>query len=219
MPNADNTVLINQERLKVLRDLALIDAPAETIYDKVTILASQIIGVPVSLVSMVAADYQFFKSYVGLPEPWASQRRTPLSHSFCQHVVATNEPLIVTDARQHNLVHDNKAIPDINVIGYLGIPLTLKDGKRLGSFCVIDGEPHEWSDLEIEIVKELAAIVTYEIDLKAMSQAKPNYQIRLERAHQQIDKFIEETNTSTVSKEDFLKRVKSAREKYFTFDG
>ena len=216
MPLADNTILINQQRLKVLRDLALIDAPTETIYDKVTILASKVIGVPVSLVSMVAADYQFFKSFVGLPEPWASERRTPLSHSFCQHVVASNEPLIVTDARDHELVHDNLAIPDLNVIGYLGIPLTLQDGKRLGSFCVIDGEPHEWTDLEIAIVKELAAIVTYEIDLKAMAQSDSSYQEKLDKAHRQIDNLIQETDTENVSQATFLEQVKAAREEYFT---
>ena len=87
MPNAPKDILLNKQRLKVLRDLALIDADAETVYDKVTILATKIMGAPVSLVSMVAADYQFFKSFVGLPEPWASQRRTPLSHSFCQPIV------------------------------------------------------------------------------------------------------------------------------------
>lgn len=216
MPNAENTILINQQRLKVLRDLALIDSPAEMIYDKVTILASKVLGVPVSLVSMVAADYQFFKSYVGLPEPWASERRTPLSHSFCQHVVASNEPLIITDAREHELVRDNMAIPDLNVIGYLGIPLTLQDGKRLGSFCVIDGEPHKWTDLEIEIVKEFAAIVTYEIDLKAMSQADISYQEKLDNAHMQIDQFIAEIDAEHVSREDFLKKLKAAREDYFT---
>jgi GAF domain-containing protein len=134
-------VLLNTERLKILRDLALIDSPAETVYDRITQLASKAVGSPVSLVSMVGSDYQFFKSFVGLPEPWASDRSTPLSHSFCQHVVATNEPLIVSDARNVDFLKDNLAIPDLNVIGYLGIPLTLQSGQRLGSFCVIDGKP------------------------------------------------------------------------------
>jgi hypothetical protein len=62
--------LMNLERLNVLRELALVDSKFETTYDRLTQFASKIIEAPVSLVSMVAADYQFFKSHVGLPDPW-----------------------------------------------------------------------------------------------------------------------------------------------------
>lgn len=206
-------VLLDRERLKVLRELALIDGDAETVYDRMTQLASRAIDTPVSLVSMVAADYQFFKSYVGLPEPWASDRRTPLSHSFCQHVVASNEPLIVTDARQHPLVKDNLAIPDLNVIGYLGVPLTLSDGRRLGSFCVIDGEPREWTRVEIDIVTELADIVINEIDLRARVNINELEQDRLDDLHDTIDNFIDSLDTNT-SKEDFLQQVREAKNRY-----
>jgi GAF domain-containing protein len=204
-------VLHNLERLNVLRDLALIDAEAETVYDRITNLASKVIGVPVSLVSMVGADYQFFKSYVGLPEPWASNRRTPLSHSFCQHVVATNEPLIVSDARESALLRDNQAIPDLDVIGYLGMPLTLSDGKRLGSFCVIDSQPHTWSQLEIDIVQELAQIVTQEIDLRASIRAGDAQQADLDAAHATIDRLLDGLDTD-VSQADFLAQLREMRQ-------
>jgi PAS domain S-box-containing protein len=73
-------------RLKALRDACLLDTPAEESFDRLTRLASTILHAPVALVSLVDEDRQFFKSCVGLPEPWASRRETPLSHSFCQHV-------------------------------------------------------------------------------------------------------------------------------------
>lgn len=157
---------LDPSRLEVLRKLALLDTPAEEAFDRVTRLASKMVKAPVSLVSLVDADRQFFKSFVGLPEPWASVRQTPLTHSFCQHVVDTGEPLVVADARTEPMLKDNLAIPDLNVIAYLGIPITTQTGAELGSFCVIDGKPRTWTSDEIEIVRELTKTVIEIIELR-----------------------------------------------------
>jgi len=114
--------------------------------------------VPVALVSLVDAERQFFKSCTGiLPEPWNSQRQTPLSHSFCQHAVASGRPLVIEDARQHPLVKDNSAVDGLGVIAYAGVPLTLSSGQVLGSFCAIDSRPRQWTPDELEILTTLAA--------------------------------------------------------------
>lgn len=197
-------------RLQVLRELALIDGPKETLYDKLTETASNVIGAPVSLISMVGADKQFFKSMVGLPEPWASDRQTPLSHSFCQHVAATNKPLVVTDAREVDFLKDNMAIPDLDVIGYLGMPLTLEDGKGLGSFCVIDSSPRQWTQTEIDIMQEFSEIITSEIDLRAAVNRNPALQPKLDEARKTILALINSLDT-TVSKDQFLNELRSAR--------
>lgn len=206
-------VILNRERLKVLRDLALLDNQTEVLYDRMTTLASQIIGAPVSLVSMVAADYQFFTSHTGLPEPWKSARRTPLSHSFCQHVVAESQPLIVTDAREHDLVRDNMAIVDLDVIGYLGMPLTLQDGKSLGSFCVIDSQPRAWTPVEVEIVREIADIITHEIDLRALAQHDSSYQPQYEAGQRAINQLLDSLDTR-LPKESFLTQLRAARAQF-----
>jgi GAF domain-containing protein len=187
MPFADPRIIKNPSRVSVMRRLELLDSPTETAFDRLTQLASKVLNAPVSLVSLVDADRQFFKSFVGLPEPWASQRETPLSHSFCQHVVATNEPLVITDSREHPLVHDNMAIPDLNVIAYLGMPLTIHDGTTLGSFCVIDGKPRIWSQHEIEVVRELAQSVMVEIELRAELLARHETEQRLQEAYIKLD--------------------------------
>ncbi len=207
------SVLHDLARLQVLRELALIDANAETVYDRITETASEIVGVPVSLVSMVGDRYQFFKSMVGLPEPWASDRSTPLSHSFCQHVVASNEPLVVEDARNVDFLKDNLAIPDLNVIGYLGIPLTLKDGKPLGSFCVIDGAPRQWNDTEIAIVREFADIITSEIDLRADINRRLAPHSRLKQVHADIVALLDNLDTSS-AQSAFLTQLRAARAKF-----
>ena len=112
----------DRDRLDALRRTGLLDSAPEECFDRLTRLASRFLGVPIALISLVDEKREFFKSCVGLPEPWASERETPLSRSFCQHVVNRAEPLIVEDAREHPLVWDNLAIPDLGVIAYAGIP-------------------------------------------------------------------------------------------------
>lgn len=193
----NRTILENANRLAVLRNLALVNSDEEPFFDRLTVLASEVIGVPVSLVSMVAANYQFFKSSHGLPEPWASDRKTPLSHSFCQHVVTSGDPLIITDARQHDLVKDNKAIPDLNVVGYLGMPLRTSNGQELGSFCVIDSKPHEWTEDEIAIVRAFSEVVNAEIDARGRARAENCLEAYIQTARGRLNELEEKIHATS----------------------
>ena len=160
----------NPERLAALRRTSLLDSPPEEAFDRLTRMAQSILKVPAAYVSLVDADRQFFKSCIGLPEPWASLRETPLTHSFCKHAVASGEPLIVSDAREHPLVRDNLAVPELGVIAYAGVPLTTSDGITLGSFCVVDDRPREWKDQDIEILRGLAASTMTEIGSRRLAE-------------------------------------------------
>jgi signal transduction histidine kinase len=152
--------------MAALRATALLDSPPEEGFDRLTRLASRVLDVPVALVSLVDEDRQFFKSCIGLPEPWSSRRGTPLSHSFCQHAVASEAPLVIEDAREHPLVRDNLAIRDLDVIAYAGFPLTTRGGDVLGTFCAIDSQPRSWSTEEVAFVREMAASAMTEIELR-----------------------------------------------------
>jgi GAF domain-containing protein len=111
---------------------------------------------------------------VGLPEPWASERGSPLTHSFCQHAVASREPLLVDDAREHPLLRDNLAIRDMGVIAYAGIPLIDPDGHALGTLCVTDSQPRHWTTHQVRVLSDLAASVVTEINLaRAASRDRP----------------------------------------------
>src|SRR5438270_5290696 len=108
-------VLRDQARLEALRQTALLDTPPEAVFDRLTRVVRRLLDVPVALVSLVDANRQFFKSADGLPEPWATRRETPLSHSFCQHIVATGALLRIENAREHSLVCDNLVVPELGV--------------------------------------------------------------------------------------------------------
>lgn len=159
------------DRLEALSRTGLLDSPAEEAFDRITRLTTSLLGVPVSLVSLVDADRQFFKSQVGLPDPWASRRETPLSHSFCQLIAGTGQPLVVGDARTDARVRDNLAVAELGVIAYLGVPLRMADGHVLGALCAIDGAPRDWVPQDIALLNDCAAIVMAEISRRDESGA------------------------------------------------
>ncbi len=153
-------------RLAALRDLAILDTEPEDAYDRVTALAAELLSAPLALVSIIDRDRQFFKSQYGLPEPWARARQVPLSHSFCQHAIATRRALVIPDARQAALVADNLAIRDLDAIAYAGVPLILADGNAVGALCVIDRRPRQWTKFELHILDDLAEAVITQLELR-----------------------------------------------------
>jgi signal transduction histidine kinase len=154
------------ERLARLRATGLLDAPAEEAFDRLTRLASRMLKAPLSTVTLVDADRQFYMSCVGVPEPLATTRATPLEFSFCKHTVVLGEPLIVPDTRAHALVGDNPAIEQFGVAAYAGIPLLTSDGYALGTLCVMDFEVRHWTDDDVRNLTDLAASVSTEIELR-----------------------------------------------------
>jgi DNA-binding CsgD family transcriptional regulator len=161
-----NPALISAERLAALQRTELLDTIPELQFDRVTRLACRLLGTEVALLSLIDADRQFFKSSCGLPEPWASARQTPLSHSFCQHVVAFEKYLAIEDARTEPLVADNPAVSELGVIAYLGVPVLAPNGKILGSFCAISPQPRAWTKDDIALMQDLSGIVESEIALR-----------------------------------------------------
>ena len=121
-----------ERRLSALRATGLLDALAEERFDRLTRLAQRLLDAPVTLVSLVDADRQFFLSAQGLPEPWASLREMPLSHSFCRFVVETGLPLSVGHAREDPRVAGHPAVEELGVAAYLAAPLASPDGQVIG---------------------------------------------------------------------------------------
>ena len=174
MPNANQKVLADTARLEALRRTLLMDSEVEAAFDRLTNLARRIIDTPVSMVSLVDDQRQFFKSAAGF-----DFRETPVQGSFCQHVVETGEPLIINDARSHPLVSDSPYIAQHNFVGYLGLPLSTSDGHHIGSLCVIDSKPHEWTQNEIEILREISNSVMMEIELRVKIEIEKEEQRKI----------------------------------------
>ena len=160
-------VLSDPSRLASLSRTKLLDSPPEEAFDRLTRLAARILRARVSFVSLVDDKRQFFKSASG---PDATEKReTPLSHSYCQYVVYSGRPLVVRDARTHPLLADNPAIED-DAISYCGVPISDPDGHTLGTLCVLDKEPRDWTDDEIAALTDLTGAAIAEVRLRFLAQ-------------------------------------------------
>ncbi len=155
-------------------------------FDHYARLVQRSLRVPVGLVSIVEKYRQVFPGALGLPDPWQEKRETPLSHSFCKHVVAQEKPLIIEDAREEPFLVDNLAIPVLGVIAYAGWPITNSHGQVVGSLCAIDGEPRAWTSVDLENLRDLAAACSAEIAQRELVLASADLVAELERSNEHL---------------------------------
>jgi GAF domain-containing protein len=153
------------ERVAAVRATGLLEAREQASLDRLAGLAARILDAPIALVSLIDRDRQVFAGCVGLDEPWAGSRETPLSHSLCQHAVASREPLVVPDVRRHPLLRESLAIRDLGAIAYAGIPLITEAGHALGTLCAMDHRPRAWTAEEVGLLRDVAAAALSEIRL------------------------------------------------------
>lgn len=164
-PASLTATLNDPARLAALQAAVLMDSAAEPAFDRLTRLAQRLLDVPTALISLVDDRRQFFKSCIGLNGWPAEQRGTPLSHSFCQYVVHSGEPLAITDAREDAFLREHPATTELDVVAYLGVPLRSRDGFVLGTICAVDQVVRTWTDEDIAAMRDLAEGVMTEIVL------------------------------------------------------
>ena len=157
-PAAMQEAVVEPKRVESLMQTKILDSPPEGSFDRLTRLASRLMVVPVSLASFVATDRQFFKSEVGLEGKWKERRGTPLSHSFCQWVVSSQEPLVIDDAKRHKVLRSNAAVEELGVVAYAGVPMVGPDNQAIGSMCAIDTVARNWSKGDVETLQDLALV-------------------------------------------------------------
>lgn len=191
MPLADARTVEDPERLEAVHETGLLDGPADPALERLTRLTRRVLGVPTAVVTLVDRNRQYFAAHSGLREDLAAARETSLDYSFCQHVVGSAAPLVVTEATVHPLVHDNKAINEYGVHAYAGMPLRTADGQVLGSFCAFDTESREWSRDDLEALQDLARAAMTEIELRSTLRL-------LEEQGAQLESLLESTRELVV---------------------
>lgn len=147
------------ERVESLRSLHILDTPPEERFDRLTRLARRLFGVPIAAVTLVDSHRQWFKSHPGLD---ASE--TPRDVSFCGHAILGDDLFLVNDASVDVRFADNPLVTgDPNIRFYAGYPLTVDNGSRLGTLCLIDSKPRALDDEERVLLRDLARMAEQEI--------------------------------------------------------
>lgn len=152
-------------RLEALRQYRILDTPSEQAYDDITALAAFICDVPISLISLVDAGRQWFKSKVGL-----NVDETGRDVSFCAHAILNESILIVKDALEDERFDQNPLVTCApNIRFYAGVPLRTPDGHLIGTLCVIDHQPRDLSESQIKTLEALARQIVMQLELKRTS--------------------------------------------------
>lgn len=146
-------------RLNTLRSLHILDTPPEERFDRITRIAQRLFGVPITLVSLIDAERQWFKSRQGL-----AVCETSRDVSFCGHAILGDSPFIVSDALLDERFRDNPLVTDgPRIRFYAGAPLMTGNGSNLGTLCVIDRVPHVFTEDDQQLLVDLARIAQQEL--------------------------------------------------------
>ena len=145
--------LLDPDRLQALKRSNLLDTPSEVVFDKLTYQICHRLNVPISVISLIEPDRQFFKSQQGMGN---GVYESHIRYSMCRYVVEIGSTIVIKDASIAVGVRHTAAVKEDNLMAYLGAPFIF-EGHILGSVCAADKQPRNWSDKEIKYIEEMAS--------------------------------------------------------------
>jgi diguanylate cyclase (GGDEF)-like protein len=159
------TGFADETRLAAIQRYDVLDTPREPAFDRVASLIRLIFGVETSVVSLIDGHRQWFKAAEG-----NKVDELPVGDTFCRHALFAPEPLIVPDASKDPRFKDSPLVTgDIGLRFYAGVPITTPEGLPVGTVCAIDSHPRDFSEKEAQILRNLADIVTSELELRRLA--------------------------------------------------
>jgi phosphoserine phosphatase RsbU/P len=141
-------------------------------------MAALIVGVPFAFATVVDSARSFWKSRYGLPP--RAPRQILVEESFCKYVVRSKRELIVSDASIDVRTRDNPSVASMSVRAWAGFPLLAPGGEVIGSFCLVDTVPREWSERDLEVLRTLAEAASREVSLRAAIANEHDARVRAE---------------------------------------
>ncbi|MDO7850686.1 GAF domain-containing DNA-binding protein [Hymenobacter convexus] len=173
------------DRLETLQSYQVLDTGPEQVFNDIAQLAAFICGTPISLVSLIDGDRQWFKARVGL-----NVQETPREHAFCQYAMRANNVYEVRDATVDERFANNPLVTgDPNIRFYAGAPLLSPEGLPLGTLCAIDTIPRELSTDQRDALRILARQVMAHLELRRI-------RVQLEDERQKLDGVLRMANST-----------------------
>lgn len=174
-----------KERIAELKKYNLLDTLSENDFDNITALIAAICEVPISLITLLDSDRNFFKSHFGL-----NFNQSPRNISFCGHAILQEEEIfIVEDSTKDERFKDNPLVTEMKAIFYAGVPLVSNNGFKLGSLCVFDHKPRKLSKVQITSLKALAKQVVILFELRKKNKLLTEFQKELQQRNERLVKF------------------------------
>ncbi|UQU65524.1 GAF domain-containing protein [Couchioplanes caeruleus] len=171
------------DRLAALYELNILDSAPEKDFDDIVALASSVCGVPMSLVSLIDTDRQWFKSRLG-----TDLTETSRDLSFCAHAILGKDLMVVPDVSRDARFAGHPAVAgDSGVRFYAGAPLITTDGFALGTLCVVDSHPRRLDVEQLQALRALARQVTSQLELRRYAVALANTTARLQELERRKD--------------------------------
>lgn len=148
------------QRLQALYSLNILDTPKDERFDRLTRLAKRIFDVPIALVTFIDEERQWVKSCAGI-----EVTEMPREISFCGHAILGDEVFVIPDMTKDERFSDNPLVTgqETNVRFYAGCPIKSLNGSKLGTLCIVDQKPREFSDADAENLIDLSAMVEREL--------------------------------------------------------
>jgi PAS domain S-box-containing protein len=150
------------QRLEELQRYEMLDTAPEKAFDRLTQLAAKLFKTPISTVTLIDENRQWFKSCVGL-----NTQQMGRNFAFCAHAILSDEVMVVPDARKDPRFADNPLVTEEpRICFYAGAPLKTRNGLNLGTLCVIDMKPRDFSEESAATLAGLADLVVSEMELR-----------------------------------------------------
>ncbi|GAB3166858.1 response regulator [Telluribacter humicola] len=189
------------ERLKVLQEYNILDTLPEKDFDDITLIASEICGTPISLISLVDEERQWFKSAHGL-----NASETHRDYAFCAHAILNPQEILeIPDTLSDDRFFDNPfTTGDPYVRFYAGAPLTTSEGHALGTLCVIDQKPKELTEKQRLSLLALANQVMHQLELRKKAEELEIIKKQLEATNLEMMEAKLKAEQASKAKSDFL---------------
>jgi GAF domain-containing protein len=178
-----------QARLEALRQYGIMDTPPEEEFENITSLASRICGTPMSLITLLDDQRQWFKSAIGI-----DLKETPIEYAFCAHAIKNpSELTVVPDSRKDERFANNPFVTgEPHIVFYAGMPLVDEGGHALGSLCVLDVQEQTLTPFQLTALKQLAKQVVALLQLKKKAGELEKLVATLEQRNRSLEEELQD---------------------------
>jgi diguanylate cyclase (GGDEF)-like protein len=162
---SDTEDRVSGDRDDSIRASTPYDTLPEESFDRIARMAAAALRAPIAIVSLVDEDRHVVKACVGLSGHSRVWRRVPVALQYSRNVVVTGRPVFAGNTAEWRADAPGDRV-EMDGAAYAVAPVCTTDGQTIGTICVADTEPHEWTHTEISCLTDIASVLASELELR-----------------------------------------------------